>query len=220
MMAPGRWAVNCFELKGRIGPGGDATSSGNKIAWVVARWRRTSGVRRKRVFVFKKVFGTLLMPLPLGLTLAWIGVALLGWGRWRRLARGVIASALLLLTLVSLAPVSAWMADPLERAYPAFPGDSVDAVVVLGSGHGTDPRLPPTSLLSSSALYRLVEGLRIAQAQPWARLVLSGYGGADPRANAEVYRGGPRAADRPAGTSLRARDLRHPHAAGGRTLPT
>jgi len=35
-------------------------------------------------------------------------------------------------------------------------------------------------------LYRLVEGVRIATAQPWATLVLSGWGDTDPRSNAEV----------------------------------
>lgn len=140
------------------------------------------------MFVFRKLIGALLMPLPLTLALAWTGVGLLRWSGRTRLARGMLTGALALLTLVSLAPVSAWLAAPLERAYPAFPGDSVDAVVVLGSGHGTAPHLPPTSVLSSSALYRLVEGMRIARAQPWARLVLSGYGGAEPRANAEAYR--------------------------------
>jgi uncharacterized SAM-binding protein YcdF (DUF218 family) len=90
--------------------------------------------------------------------------------------------------VLSLRPVADAFSRPMERAYPAFPGDSVDFVVVLGGGHTSDPSLPPSARLSSAALVRLVEGVTIATAQPWSRLVLSGWGGADPKPNAEAYR--------------------------------
>jgi uncharacterized SAM-binding protein YcdF (DUF218 family) len=46
-------------------------------------------------------------------------------------------------------------------------------IVVLGSGTGHDSRLPATSLLSSTTLMRLVEGIRLARALPDARLITS-----------------------------------------------
>jgi uncharacterized SAM-binding protein YcdF (DUF218 family) len=48
-------------------------------------------------------------------------------------------------------------------------------IIVLGGGHGYDDRLPPNSLLSSQALARLNEGIRLHNALPNSRLVLSGY---------------------------------------------
>lgn len=62
----------------------------------------------------------------------------------------------------------------------------IQNIVVLGSGHVSDPRLPPTSVINSDSLYRLVEGIRIMNALPGTKLVLSGGKGFDTVANATV----------------------------------
>jgi uncharacterized SAM-binding protein YcdF (DUF218 family) len=139
-------------------------------------------------FFLKSIAGALLMPLPGLLLLGILGWILWTHGRWKRTGQGMVAASLLLLSLVALAPVADALVRPLERSVPAFPGDSVDIVVVLGSGHISDPALPLSAQLSSAALVRLVEGVAIATAQPWSLLVLSGWGGADPEPNAEMYR--------------------------------
>lgn len=139
-------------------------------------------------FLLKKLAGALLMPLPALLLLGIGGWILWARGRWKRVGQGMVAASLLLLSVLSLAPVADAFSRPMEHAYPAFSGDSVDFVVVLGSGHSSDPSLPLSARLASAALVRLVEGVTIATAQPWSRLVLSGWGGADPKANAEMYR--------------------------------
>jgi uncharacterized SAM-binding protein YcdF (DUF218 family) len=136
----------------------------------------------------KKVLGALLMPLPVSLALATVGWILWAKGKHRRAGQLLAGAALVLLCGLSFAPVSAWLARPLEHEYAPFSGDSVDYVVVLGSGHDSDPTLPVSSRLSSAGLYRLVEGVRIAVAEPWAGVIFSGYGGPDPRPNALVYR--------------------------------
>lgn len=138
-------------------------------------------------FLLKKLAGALLMPLPALLLLGIGGWILWARGRWKRTGQGMVAVSLLLLSVLSLMPVADAFVRPLERSFPAFPGDSVDFVVVLGSGHTSDPSLPLSARLSGAALVRLVEGVTIATAQPWSRLVLSGWGGADPKANADVY---------------------------------
>ena len=59
-------------------------------------------------------------------------------------------------------------------------------IVVLGSDHVSDRRLPPNSQLGGASLYRLVEGMRILSYFPEARLVVTGGIGYDPVANAKV----------------------------------
>lgn len=59
-------------------------------------------------------------------------------------------------------------------------------VLVLGSGHTADPDLPPLAQLSSTALQRLTEGIRIFDQIPEARLIVSGYGDDSARSQAEV----------------------------------
>jgi uncharacterized SAM-binding protein YcdF (DUF218 family) len=138
-------------------------------------------------FLLKKIAGALLMPLSAFLLLGILGWILWTRGRWKRVGQGMVAASLLLMSLASLPPLADALVRPLERSAPAFPGDSVGFVVVLASGHVSDPALPLSARLSSTALVRLVEGVAIANAQPWSRLVLSGWGGADPESNADVY---------------------------------
>src|SRR5690554_7147958 len=55
----------------------------------------------------------------------------------------------------------------------------VDAVVVLGGCHASDATMSPAAQLCTSSLFRLVEGLRILEANPQALLFVSGYKGTD-----------------------------------------
>ncbi len=139
-------------------------------------------------FFLKKVISELLMPLPVCLFLGVVGWILWKRGRSPRVGQGMAGASLALLYALSVAPVSEPLVRRLESAAPAFPGDSVEFVVVLASGHVSDPDLPRSAWLSGVALPRLIEGMTIATAQPWSRLVLSGWGGTDPKPGAEAYR--------------------------------
>ena len=66
-----------------------------------------------------------------------------------------------------------------DRYSPLFIEDFEDRdlefhIIVLGGGHGFDDRLPPNSLLSTNALMRLNEGIRLHRQLPNSKLVLSG----------------------------------------------
>lgn len=139
-------------------------------------------------FLLKKVVGGVLMPLPSILIVAAVGAWLWTRGGRPRWGKALVSGAVVLLLAASCSPLARFAARPLEWAYPAFPGDSVDAVVVLASGHRSDPELPLTARLQGQSLYRVTEGVRIAVAQPWAELVFSGFGGPDPVPHAEVAR--------------------------------
>jgi uncharacterized SAM-binding protein YcdF (DUF218 family) len=64
--------------------------------------------------------------------------------------------------------------------------DQIRYVVVLGSGHVSDPDLPKTAQIGGSSLYRLIEGVRIYRLLPGSKLVITGGVIPDPVTNARV----------------------------------
>lgn len=136
-------------------------------------------------FYLKKVIGMLLMPIPL--TLMALLLALLLWQKWPKISKLLVAGAGIWLALTSWQPVADQLLMPFESRYPMFDIEQpVQAVVVLGGCHVSDDSMPVASQLCSSSLYRLLEGIRILQANPEASLLLSGYAGVDARPHALV----------------------------------
>lgn len=138
------------------------------------------------LFPLKKCIEFWLMPLPCCLALLVAGGLLcLGEPR-RRLGRRLLLLGILLLALFSNKAVSVSLVRPLERLYPPIPELAGGArplpaglaacryVVVLGGGHSDMPGFAATDKLSSSALARLVEAVRILRRLPGAALVVSG----------------------------------------------
>lgn len=139
------------------------------------------------MFWLKKLVSYWLMPLPLCLALLAAGLLLLRSPRRSAAGRRLLAGAAALLLLLSNRAVSTRLLAPLEGRYPAVPeiasGAAVPAsiagcrfVVVLGGGHTDMPGVPATGQLSSSALGRIVEAVRLFRVLPGARLVVSGPG--------------------------------------------
>lgn len=139
------------------------------------------------LFYLKKIIGMLLMPIPFSMLLTLTGL-------WLLKRRPVMGKSLILLSVLWLG-LSSWhpLADrllaPFEDDFVMFDiHQPVDTIVVLGGCHASDPRMPTVAQLCSSSLFRLLEGLRILNANPQARLFVSGYAGADSRPHAEVMR--------------------------------
>ena len=133
-----------------------------------------------------------MMPLSFSLMLLLLGLVLLWFSqqqsRKQLWGKMLISLGTLMMLVTSLPAVSSLLNSSLERSHPpvfSAPVD-LDYVVVLGHGHRSDPYLPPRQQLSSASYYRLMEGLRLMQANPQATLVLSGYGGSDPVSNAHL----------------------------------
>lgn len=143
------------------------------------------------MYVLKKTIGSLLMPMPVFLILLALGLWLF-WRKQRRRAVQAMVSALAWITLLSYAPFSSLLLSPLESQYPRWtPDDStVRYILVLGSGHDDDARLPLSSWPHGIGLARIVEGVHVYRSSPGAKLVFSGARGntrfSDARANAEV----------------------------------
>jgi uncharacterized SAM-binding protein YcdF (DUF218 family) len=137
------------------------------------------------VFWLKKVVSFWLMPVPLCIALLVAGVLLTRRGRTSKAGRFLVVAGTVLLLLFSDKWVSNRLLHPLESHYSAIPEFSPNApapealarcrfVVVLGGGHSDLPATPATGKLSSSALARIVEAVRIAGVLPKARLIVSG----------------------------------------------
>jgi uncharacterized SAM-binding protein YcdF (DUF218 family) len=75
------------------------------------------------------------------------------------------------------------MTRSLENRYSQIDEDKIRAagpnpnIIVLGGGHSDERGLAPNNQLSTQALARLVEGIRIQKLSPRGRLILSGYKG-------------------------------------------
>lgn len=144
------------------------------------------------MFILKKLLGDLLMPLPFSLILLTSGVLLLWfsyrWSSKQTWGKTLVSFGIAILILTSLPYPTQQLTLALEREYPpvfAAP-TNLDYVMVLGGGHRSDPYLPASQQLHISSFYRLMEGLRLMQANPEATLILSGYGGSDPLSNAQL----------------------------------
>jgi uncharacterized SAM-binding protein YcdF (DUF218 family) len=134
---------------------------------------------------FKKIVSAFLLPLPICLGLIAAGLALLWFTRRQRAGKVLSSVGFVALLLVSYGGVGDLLIGALEHAYRPLlvagadnPRDAEARqarwIVILSGGHTFDPQLPATSELNPITLARLVEGVRLKQQLPAARLVLSG----------------------------------------------
>jgi uncharacterized SAM-binding protein YcdF (DUF218 family) len=137
------------------------------------------------LFWLKKSISYWLMPLPFSLALLVVGVCLLRAERRRRLGRALAAASAALLLLFSNKIASNALLRPLETRFPPIPplapGGPLPAglaacryVIVLGGGHTDMPGWAPNDKLSTSALERITEAVRLLRALPSAGLIVSG----------------------------------------------
>ena len=140
------------------------------------------------MFLLKKLVSRLLFPLPFGLGLSLVGLLLLWFTARQKLGKSLVTVGVVLLLLLSAAPVAEKLLAPLEDVYlpygvPATGAgshDDVAFVVVLAGGLPTEPALPITRQVGARGMARLVEGVRVHRLCPNSKLVLSGGLGANP----------------------------------------
>lgn len=148
-------------------------------------------------FWLKKFVSFWLMPMSFSVLAMIVGVVLTRSAKRARLGRALLISGLLLLLLFSNKYVAKWLLRPLETRYAPMPefvaGAPVPAelaacrfVYVLGGGHGTTPGMASTTRLSTAALGRITEAVRILRALPDAKLIVSGPGDAKRETHAVV----------------------------------
>ena len=140
------------------------------------------------LFFFKKVIGTLLMPLSLVLILLF--VAIWQYKKNSKISFRCLIAGTCLLFLASFPPVSDPLIESLENDYPAYVKveENIGYIITLGCYHFSDSQLPATQELATCSLQRLVEAIRIAHLHPNAKLIMSGSAGHNPESNAEKMR--------------------------------
>ncbi len=145
------------------------------------------------MFYLSRVFVELLAPFTFSILLLLFALVLL---LLRRVKSGtvVLAIALFVQIFTGYGFFVRQHLAALEFTYPALTGNylqevqqkPISHIVVLGSGHVSDERLPANSQIGGASLYRLGEGIRLALLFPQAQLILTGGIGYDPVPNAEV----------------------------------
>jgi uncharacterized SAM-binding protein YcdF (DUF218 family) len=130
-------------------------------------------------FILSKLLVPLESPGDLLLLFLCVGVILSWSTRRRRTGITIIALVTAVLLLIVLAPVSSWIAAPLENRFPrphVLPAQ-IDGIIVLGGAvdPGTTARRGLPTLNSDAE--RMTEFVRLAKQYPQAKLVFSGGSG-------------------------------------------
>jgi uncharacterized SAM-binding protein YcdF (DUF218 family) len=144
----------------------------------------------------RSFLSNIIMPLPVFYMLLLAG-AVLHLMKRKRISRTFFYVAASWFLIISTPPVPRLLVKSLENRYPhlteevilSLP-DSCD-IIVLGGGHSDDISLSANNQLSTTAIGRLTEGIRINRMLPGSRLVLSGFRGSSDISQAMVlYRAG------------------------------
>lgn len=147
------------------------------------------------MFYFSRLFVAAIAPLTFSILLVFGALVLLLF----RKGRGATWFLILALTILLFSGYGIGIRENIlskEQQFPALnppqlksllkTNPNIGYIVVLGSGHVSDPKLPVTAQIGGSSLYRLIEGIRLLQYIPNAQLLISGGVGYDPVPNAEV----------------------------------
>lgn len=136
------------------------------------------------MFFAKKLISAFLMPFPIGIFLLLLALFFLYKKSYTK-SKLFLAFGFSWFTLLSFLPISNAIISPLEQNHKALiKTPKVEYILVLGNGHHSDDNLSITSQLSSTAINRLIEGIRHYKNLKNAKLVVSGYGGVDKNSHA------------------------------------
>jgi uncharacterized SAM-binding protein YcdF (DUF218 family) len=144
------------------------------------------------MFLFKKIFSSVFLPLSLCIEFLFVGIILLLLTKKQKAAKTIISIGTILLVLFGFRFFAYWLLSPLEQKYSPLKESTVQHksyikwVVVLGGGHTSNPKYPVTSQISKASLARLIEGIRLYREIPGCKLLLSGGMTYDSTSDAEI----------------------------------
>lgn len=127
------------------------------------------------MFLFKKIMGAMLSPLPFCLLVGFAGLILLWFTARQHAGKILVTAAIGMIFIFSCESAATLMLSPLEARYSApDPLPHVKYIVVLGGGRVVDTRFPTISQLGSASRTRFLEGVRIYHALKGAELIFTG----------------------------------------------
>lgn len=118
-----------------------------------------------------------LMPFPIGIILLVIGLFALFTNR-QKLSKIFIMSSLAWFFLLSYGPIVNPLLNRLESTYPALQQapQNIRYIYILGAGNIDNENYPLTAQVTSNAVIRLNEGIRLyRQLNGKAKIIVSGY---------------------------------------------
>jgi len=120
------------------------------------------------------------MPISIGLILLFLGIVFLLIKNYKK-AKIFLIISFIWIALIGYSPFSNYLIQPLENQYKSYINinPKIKYVLVLGSGHVSNEEISNISQLSTTALMRLSEGIRIYRQLDQAKLIVSGYAGDD-----------------------------------------
>ena len=113
----------------------------------------------------------------------------------KKIGHWIVGFGLFWLFVISTTPVPVYLTAKRERRYHQLTQQSYTSlrasqpqhIMVLGAGHSNAPNFTVQNRLSEPALKRLLEGIRLKQQIPTAKLVCSGYSSSGRQSQAEAF---------------------------------
>ncbi len=130
------------------------------------------------MFAVSKVFWLIADPGNLLLAALVLG-AVLGWTRWRRAGRRLVAAVAAVALAIAVLPVDDWLTMPLENRFPppaSLPAEITGIIVLGGSIQPTITHWRGQPSLNGHA-ERLTEFVALARRYPDAKLIFTGGSG-------------------------------------------
>jgi uncharacterized SAM-binding protein YcdF (DUF218 family) len=126
-------------------------------------------------FIASKIFWFVAEPVSLAIVVGVLGI-LLGFTRFARAGRALMAGAIIALAVGLLTPLGAVLLWPLEERFPRPPADipAPVGIIVLGGALDTEKSDARGQVYFSPDAARMMAGIELAQRYPSARLVFTG----------------------------------------------
>ena len=129
-------------------------------------------------FIASKVFWFIAEPVSLAIIVGVLGI-LLGFSRFARAGRALMAGAIIALAAGLLTPLGAVLLRPLEERFPPPPANisAPAGIIVLGGAVDTEKSEARGQVFLTGDAARMTTGVELARRYPTARLVFSGGSG-------------------------------------------
>jgi uncharacterized SAM-binding protein YcdF (DUF218 family) len=126
-------------------------------------------------FIVSKICWFIAEPITLAILLGILGI-LLGFTRFARPGRVLMAGAILTLAVFLLTPLGALLLRPLEDRFPQPPADlpAPTGIIVLGGASDAEKSEARGQVYLNADAARMTTGIGLARRYPTARLVFTG----------------------------------------------